>query len=107
MKLRINLILAISFLGLVHAFAPRASAQQADAGMTNIREVNSLGTSVCEETEINPQVREALRLICIRTGADEKRPATSGLIVVGFLGGFAKSGDSNHPEVWFGAYLRQ
>ena len=27
--------------------------------------------------------------------------------MIGFLGGFAKHGDRNHPEVWFAEYLRQ
>ena len=64
-------------------------------------------TSVCRNTDVTAPVREALRLVCAQRGSDESLTSARRLIVIGFLGGFAKNGDTKHPEVWFGAYLRE
>ena len=63
--------------------------------------------SVCDNGETNRQVREALRLACAQRASGEGLGPAQNVIVIGFLGGFAKSGDSKHPEVGFGAYLRE
>lgn len=76
-------------------------------GPMNIPEVKHSATPVCENAEVNAQIREALHLVCVRPIADETPASASGLIVIGFLGGFVKTGDSEHPEVWFGSYLRE
>ena len=71
------------------------------------RAVQPSATSVCENADVNPQVREALRLACAQKGPDEALASSPKVIVIGFLGGFARAGDPKHPEVWFGAWLRE
>jgi pimeloyl-ACP methyl ester carboxylesterase len=73
----------------------------------DIRQVTPPATSVCQNANVTAQVREALRLVCAQRGSDEALISAQRLIVIGFLGGFARNGDAKHPEVWFGAYLRE
>lgn len=73
----------------------------------DIRDVRTPSTRVCENTDVNAQVREALRLVCTQRASDDALASAQRLIVIGFLGGFAKDGDRNHPEVWFGTYLKE
>ncbi len=63
--------------------------------------------SVCENADVVRQVREALRLACAQRGSGPAPGTAQNIIVIGFLGGFARDGDSKHPEVWFGAFLRE
>ena len=56
---------------------------------------------------MNTQVKAALSLVCAERISGRPPASAQGLIVIGFLGGFAKNGDTNHPEVWFGDYLRE
>jgi hypothetical protein len=82
-------------------------AQSSSAVQNNFRVAEPSSISVCENGNLNAQVKAALRLVCAQRGFDQAPASTQGLIVIGFLGGFAKSGDTNHPEVWFGDYLRE
>ena len=100
----------IQFLPLIAAMcgaAVHARAQLPTGGEKDIRAVKPSSTLVCEDRRVNTQVKAALRLVCAPRDSDERPPSAQGLIVIGFLGGFAKSGDTNHPEVWFGAYLQE
>ena len=63
--------------------------------------------SVCLDPSANPQVKQALRLVCLQMPAEGHLPAGQRVIVIGFLGGFVKHGDLKHPEVWFAEYLRK
>jgi hypothetical protein len=51
-------------------------------------------------------VREALRLASLRTHAAGHEGSVRNAIVIGFVGGFVKHDDLNHPEVHFAALLR-
>ena len=62
---------------------------------------------VCGNGRGNLQVKEALRLVCAQGDSDDVVRSPQHMIVIGFLGGFAKSGDAKHPEVGFGDYLRE
>ena len=72
----------------------------------DIRKVTPFATPVCQNADLAAQIREALRLVCAQRGSDEALASAQKLIIIGFLGGFAKE-DTKHPEVWFGAYLRE
>ena len=100
-----QLILLVPLVGFALKVA-QLRAQALSGGLTDIRSA-SPATSVCHNAEVTAQVREALRLVCAQRGSDEAFASAQRLIVIGFLGGFAKSGDTKHPEVWFGAYLRE
>jgi hypothetical protein len=62
-------------------------------------------TSVCQQPATPPALREALSLVCLR-GRQFPVLVVRKAIVVGFVGGFVKPDDTNHPEVLFARYLR-
>ncbi|UWZ84206.1 hypothetical protein [Occallatibacter riparius] len=75
--------------------------------LSNFPSYRHPAASVCGNTKLNPQVREALRLVCDKP-IEEQTPASArGLIVIGFLGGFVEARESKHPEVWFSYFLRE
>jgi hypothetical protein len=84
-----------------------AGAQVTSSVRADIRGAGPSATPVCEKADVNAQVRQALRLVCAQTVSNVGFTSAQRLIVVGFLGGFAKDGDTKHPEVWFGDYLRE
>jgi len=74
---------------------------------TQLRDIKgAFAIPVCADATVNRQVKEALRLVCAEQPVAPPSAAQK-MIVIGFLGGFAKKNDSNHPEVWFGNYLRE
>jgi len=107
MRPSIKLILIVPLIAFVGGVSRDARAQAFSYSQGDIGDGKVSATRVCESGDVNGQVREALRLACAQTGSDEAAASAQGLIVIGFLGGFAKNGYTNHPEVWFGAYLRE
>jgi hypothetical protein len=63
--------------------------------------------SVCSDPLADPQVKRALGWACLQRPAKERLPMAQKTIVIGFLGGFARPSDVNHPEIWFDRYLRE
>jgi pimeloyl-ACP methyl ester carboxylesterase len=106
MKTNIRLILLASMVSLLSGANAHVSAQSLSSGPEEIPALRLSSTPVCENGNVNAQVKAALRLVCADRDSDEATAFAPGLIVIGFLGGFAKNGDTKHPEVWFGAYLR-
>ena len=88
---------------LVGAATP--SSYRASSKVVRSAEVSVPAT--CRNRDVNPQVREALRLACDRPISDITARSADRVIVIGFLGGFVRAHESNHPEVWFGSYLRE
>lgn len=76
-------------------------------GPIDIPEVKQSSTTVCDNPEMKAEIKKALHLVCIRPISDDAPASAGDVIVIGFLGGFVTTGDSNHPEVWFGSYLRE
>jgi hypothetical protein len=107
MRRNIKLILFVAVVGFVFAATPRVQGQIVSKNRMDIRQVTLPATSVCRNADVTPQIREALRLVCAQRGSGEAITSPQRLIVIGFLGGFAKNGDIKHPEVWFGSYLRE
>ena len=107
MRSYISLILVLPLVAIACAAIGDARAQVLPGLQMDIREAKPSATSVCQNADLNAQVRQSLRLVCAQSGSDEALGSAQRLIVIGFLGGFAKGGDTKHPEVWFGAYLRQ
>jgi hypothetical protein len=52
-------------------------------------------------------VKAALRLVCLRDTMGIRNMAVQKAIIIGFVGGFVRSDDMNHPEVQFAAHLRE
>jgi hypothetical protein len=107
MRRNIELILFLAVVGFVFGATAHARAQMLSRDLMDVRQVAPPVTSVCQNADVTAQVREALRLVCAQRGSDEALTSAQRLIVIGFLGGFAKNEDTRHPEVWFGAYLRE
>ena len=107
MRRNIKLILFVALVGFVFGDTAHVRGQTLSGGLRDTRQVTPPATSVCQNADATAQVREALQLVCAQRGSDEALTSAQRLIVIGFLGGFARSGDTKHPEVWFGAYLRE
>jgi hypothetical protein len=107
MKRNIKLILFVAVVGLVFGATAQVRSQILSRGLMDSRQVTPPATPVCQNADVTAPVREALRLVCAQRGSDEALRSAQRLIVIGFLGGFAKNEDTKHPEVWFGAYLRE
>jgi hypothetical protein len=107
MRPNIEMMLFVPLVVVLCGAAPRVTAEVSATGHNDIRAGKHSATRVCENEDVNAQVKTALQLVCAQRGSEGAAASVEGLIVIGFLGGFAKSGDSNHPEVWFGAYLRE
>ena len=61
---------------------------------------------VCDESALGDSVKAALRLVCLRERPGSPNIMPQNAIVIGFVGGFVRHDDLNHPEVQFAAYLR-
>lgn len=107
MRRYIKVILFVTVAALVVEAPANVRGQVSPAALMETPSVTLPATSVCQNADGVAQVREALRLVCAQRGSDEALTSGQRLIVIGFLGGFAKSGDGKHPEVWFGDYLRE
>jgi hypothetical protein len=107
MRRLIKLALLVAVVAFVLGEPTKVRGQVSSAGPVDMPPVTFPATSVCRNGDAIPQVREALRLACAQRASDKAVTSAQRLIVIGFLGGFAKSGDSKHPEVWFGDYLRE
>ena len=102
-KLMLVISLAVFALGVISD----AGAQVPSSVKADIRAAEPSATRVCQNPDVNAQVRQALQLVCAQRDSSETLKSSQRLIVIGFLGGFAQDGDIKHPEVWFGAYLRE
>jgi len=107
MRTNIKLILLVSLVAFICEATAHVRAQSSSSSPKDIGAVKPSSIPVCENGDVNAQVKAALRLVCAERGSDESPVSGQELIIIGFLGGFAKSGDTKHPEVWFGAYLRE
>jgi len=63
-------------------------------------------TDPCTDPSTPFAIKDAFRLVCSREGVSVTNRTTQKAIVIGFLGGFVKRNDVNHPEVLFANYLR-
>lgn len=91
------------------AICPWGLVANAQAVPTLERSVSDSSTrpavSICEKDGVPVAVKEALQLVCLRHFAASNLPVRNA-IVIGFVGGFVKGDDLNHPEVHFASFLR-
>lgn len=71
-----------------------------------LQPLNSRAGTICQETFAPPSLKDALRQVCLRKPAAKIDSSIPETIIIGFVGGFVKRNDANHPEVQFAAYLR-
>jgi hypothetical protein len=63
--------------------------------------------AICGESMPKDSVKAALRLVCLRDTLGLRNMVVQKAIIIGFVGGFVRSDDMNHPEVQFAAHLRE
>jgi len=63
--------------------------------------------AICGESMPEDSAKAALRLVCPRDTLGIRNMAVQKAIIIGFVGGFVRSDDMNHPEVQFAAHLRE
>ena len=63
--------------------------------------------AICGESMPEDGVKAAFRLVCLRDTLRIRNVAVEKAIIVGFVGGFVRSDDMNHPEVQFAAHIRE
>jgi len=102
-----KLVLLVSLAALIWGAAAYVTAQSSSRLENALPAAGPSSISVCDNEDVNAQVKKALRLVCAVRTSDRAPASARGLIIIGFLGGFAKTADTNHPEVWFGDYLRE
>jgi hypothetical protein len=61
----------------------------------------------CETIRALSPVKEALKLACLRTNGTGEGVPIRNAMIIGFVGGFVKHDDLNHPEVTFAALLSE
>jgi hypothetical protein len=76
------------------------------AGLDTVHRSAS-GTSICEATAAPPPLKDALRQACLRKRSAMPDAAVRKAVIIGFVGGFVRRDDANHPEVQFAVYLRE
>jgi hypothetical protein len=67
----------------------------------------SMEPAVCGESMPAASVKAALRRVCLRGRRGSESITARNAIIIGFVGGFVRRDDMNHPEVQFAEYLRQ
>jgi len=67
----------------------------------------SMEPAVCGESMPAASVKAALRRVCLRERGGSGSITARNAIIIGFVGGFVRRDDMNHPEVQFAEYLRQ
>ena len=107
MRQNVKLILLLILFYSICSATAQSRGQLSSGSQNEISAVRPSSTSVCENVDVNTQVKAALSLVCAERASNRLPASAQGLVVIGFLGGFAKNGDTNHPEVWFGDYLRE
>jgi len=101
----IGLRAAISILSALCCFA--AAAQPSGCRVEKPSAPSSPIESACLDSSAKPQIREALEHICRKDRTHGNERELQRTLVIGFLGGFVRRGDKNHPEVWFADYLQE
>lgn len=64
-------------------------------------------TSICDAAAAPSPLRDALRQACLRKRGAMPDVTVKKAVIIGFVGGFVRRDDANHPEVQFAAYLRE
>ena len=81
------------------------SSSASEEAKIRLRSVNE--PAICGESMPEDGVKAALRLVCLRDTLAIRNMAGQKAIIIGFVGGFVRSDDMNHPEVQFAAHLRE
>jgi pimeloyl-ACP methyl ester carboxylesterase len=68
--------------------------------------INSIA-GPCDDPSTAPALMEALHLVCGREPVEGLNDRVRNGIIIGFVGGFVRQDDVNHPEVLFATYLRE
>jgi hypothetical protein len=89
-----------SRLGIAHAQGVSSAAYVDHPGAGSMADP-------CQDPSTPPALQAALRLVCSRARIETANQRVRKALILGFVGGFVKPDDVNHPEVLFAAYLRR
>jgi len=106
---RARLFLTGLFILLLFCPSPLETAQAQDLQYVHGHGrpvINSIA-GPCDDPSTAPALREALQLVCARERIEALNGQVRNGIIIGFVGGYVKQGDVNHPEVLFATYLRE
>ncbi|MBV8050072.1 MAG: hypothetical protein JOZ80_02715 [Acidobacteriaceae bacterium] len=87
------------------ALAGKAKAQTVCSTQKNLPAAAHRSLASCEAIRANVPVKEALELACLGAHPTDNTVSLRDAIVIGFVGGFVRHDDRNHPEVDFAALL--
>jgi hypothetical protein len=100
-------LLLLVLLGLTEPFQVGVAHGQTVACKGEIDYSNtSTVVDPCVDPSTHPALRDTIHFLCLRPRLEFASCNAPKAIVVGFVGGFVKPNDVNHPEVLFAHYLR-
>ena len=85
----------------------KAQAVQPRPTQKDIVEAADASVAPCQTIRAGEPVKEALQLACLRTNVIDDSVSIRNAIIIGFVGGFVKHDDLNHPEVNFALLLHE
>jgi hypothetical protein len=77
------------------------------ARVDTVHRNDTSGTGICEATAAYSPLKDALRQACLRKRGAMPDVTVKNAVIIGFVGGFVRRDDANHPEVQFAAYLHE
>lgn len=98
----LNLVLAVAYAGCLGA-----SVQTALAANISVHSEAVSSAQPCQQISTTLALQQAFRLVCARGPATLAKHNDRNVIIIGFVGGFVKRDDPNHPEVLFAKYLSE
>ena len=81
-------------------------------GIANAKDVSSIKgvdreiPDPCKDPSLPPALKDALSLVCLRPRVEDTNRRIGKAIILGFVGGYVKPNDLNHPEVLFAKYVQ-
>jgi pimeloyl-ACP methyl ester carboxylesterase len=101
-----KLLLALTTLAVCLAYFAKCSAQTVPSTLKSADSVSEPAVN-CVSVQAPLPVTQALRLACLRTPAAHDNISLQKAIIIGFVGGFVRRDDPNHPEVHFARFLSE
>jgi hypothetical protein len=101
-------VIALLFAGAALSLGALSTAHSQAIPVARVDVVHRSDTSgICEGTATPSPIKDALRQACLRKPGVMRDVTVRNAVIIGFVGGFVRRDDANHPEVPFAAYLRE
>jgi hypothetical protein len=103
-------VIALLFAGVGISLCALSTAHSQAIPVARVDTVHCCDTSgagICEATAAPSPLKDALRQACLRKPGKMPGVTVRKAVIIGFVGGFVRRDDANHPEVQFAVYLRE